>query len=1143
MSLTIVTGGVCSDKQDYLCRLIRESLASKPDSNAVLIVPEQYSYTTEKALSEKFGGLGPNRIEVLTFSRLIHRFIGGENNLLASGKMMLVAKAASRISNDNMFFASAKKQGFVSSLSELFSELKRYEISAEDLDEVVTENVLCQKKLDSVNEIYKNYLNFFSKDFTDSEDAPRLFAEFVNSTDTFKNTFFFIDEYNDFMPQHYEIIRALIRTSRGVTITLSLPSGTENAVFEPILKTKKRLSAIALSENRELKIKELEEKASLQPPELLHLLRNWDSTTSYSDSCQNISVFTARDLYSEISHIAAQIKSLVRDKKMRYRDIGVVLGDTSSYLHILSAVFNDNNIPFFTDEKICVTMHPIVRTLLSLFKILDSNWTYSSVFDYLRSGYIYTKTENGVSPLDQEEIDILENYVLANGIRGKKAWFSPWTEMGGSVFDDVIENYSRQDYDLDKLNILREQIILPFKNFLENHGRTTRAIATSVYEFLCGINLYEGILAECEKFDRLGLRNESEQFKQIWNTILEVLDQLVYTMGDDVISRENFARYMQCGLSQCSISIIPSGLDRVSVGSVERNSPSKVKVLFIAGALYGSIPKEPSASAILSAFDRSQIDASLSKKDKELAPDDLGRLALSNLKLYRVVSTAENSLFISYPVANPEGNALAPARFVTNLLKMFPQIIKEDNLIASTSEKELLSSSKQGFYYMLTKLSQFYRKTPDKTWQKVLEWYQNNPEYSSRLDILKSAAEYRRIIPRLSKLKAQALFGSGKRYSITALEKYSKCPFSYYLEKGLKAMPQEVKKVEKSHIGSLTHAAIYTFCKMVEKDAKTISEIHKNWLELTEVDTNQMIAQIMADIRKKIARDGVIPPQIEYLLFRCENTLKKTVATITKSLSSGGYTAVCYEKDFEINIDWKNESVTLFGTIDRIDLMEKIAENRADIRIIDYKTGHKKFSISAIVNRLDMQLVLYAIAAKALYEKGNLTNAQANLKPSVSAIWYNKINDDMVKLDSYDEDLAQKLIKNKNKLDGVVILDEDASVIDDMDKNIFNQNESEFLNISLKKDGLFTQASQVTDRKTFDNLCAYMKKSAIDIHKSITDGDIRVSPYKNGQFTPCTFCDYGQICMFDGLSGNFRQLISKEADALEYLEKEMSEDE
>lgn len=1143
MLLSIITGGTDCEKSQHLYGLISENLKNNPDANAVLIVPEQFSYTAEKTLAERFGGLGPSRIEVLTFSRLISRHVKMEESLLPSGKMMLITKAISKIGEDNVFFLGSKKQGVTSALSELFSEFKRYGITSDDLDDITLENPISQKKLASVREIYKSYNDFFGDTFTDSDDAPRLFAEYVMSCDTFNNTFFFFDEYNDFMPQHYDIIRALITKSRGVFTTLTIGNDDPDGIFAPVLKTKSRLSAIALSLGAQLFTNQLSKTESSTTPDIDHLLSNWDTGKAFSEKCENISVFTARDLYSEVEHTASKITQLVRDKGLRYRDIGVIVGDMSSYLHILSAIFKDNDIPFFCDEKIAITMHPIARTMLSLFRIIDSNWSYSAVFDYLRTGYVFVKSEDSVSPIDPEDIDILENYVLANGIRGKKAWFNPWVELGETIFDDVIENFRRKEYDLEKLNSLRQQIILPFENFLENKGRTVRAIAEALYNFLCDINLYEGILSECKKFDELGLRDESEQFKQVWNTLLEVLDQAVTSSGDDVISRENFFRYIENGLSQCSLSIIPSGIDQVSVGTLGRNAPKRVKVLFIIGTLYGRVPEEPTASTILSDFDRMQINEALSKKEKELAPDDLGRLALSNLKLFRMVASAGEKLYVSYPIANSEGNALSPSRFIATLLKMFPDIKVYDNVISKTADEELLSSSKRGFYYMLSKISQYYKKDPDTLWKAVFDWYSQNPEYRDKLDILKTAAEFRRITPRLSKLKAEALFGMGKKYSITTLEKYNKCPFSYYLEKGLKAMPQEVKRVEKSHLGSLAHAAICEFCKRVENGAVTIAEIHKNWTELTSDDANALIASVIDDMREKILkRVHSEQNQIEYLLLRCEKTLKKSVDTIRKSLSLGGYTACCYEKDFEVNIDWKNETVTLFGTIDRIDVMEKLAEKRADIRIVDYKTGHKKFSIASIVNKLDMQLVLYAIAAQKMYEEGRIDAANPDLSPRISAIMYNKINDDMVKLDSTDVSLAEKMIKSKNKLDGVLVLDDEDSQLIDMDETLAGGLESEYLNIAFKKDGTLSSSSQVTTRETFDDLCAFMKKSVIDTHNAIKSGDISISPYKNGQASPCSYCDYAEICMFDGI-GKCRKLITKDNAALEFIKKELSEDE
>lgn len=1151
MLLNIITGSIGSGKSNCLYGYIKENLKNNPDANAVLIVPEQFSYTAEKTLSEVFGGLGINRIEVLTFSRLIHRYVNSDNNLLPSGKMMLLAKAANKTGEENVFFSTVKKHGFISSLSELFSEFKRYKITPDDLDAIELENSASQKKLESVNEIYKSYLGYFKEDFSDSDDAPSVFAEYITSSETFKNTFFFIDDYNDFMPQHYDIIRSMIIASRGVFVTLTAGDSDPEGLFAPVLKTKSRLSAIALSENAQLYQKELPGGADyIKAVDIRHLLESWENKTSFDGKCENISVFTARDLYSEAEHTAAEIISLVRDKGMRFRDIGVVVGDMPNYLHILSAVFADFDIPFFADEKLSVTMHPIVRTVLSLFEITDKNWSYSSVFNYLRTGYIYIRDGEEVKNLDPEDIDILENYVLACGIRGKKAWFSEWTEKGETVFDDVIENYSVREYDLEHLNSLRQAIILPFQNFLENKGRTVAAIAEAVYGFLCDINLYEGLLSECKRFDELGLRDESEQFKQIWNMVLEVLDQMVTAMGSEVISRENFADYMKNGLSMCSLSIIPSGLDRVSVGTVGRNSPARVKALFIMGALHGAIPQEPSASAILSSLDRSLINEALSQNEKELAPDDLSRMALENLKLYRIVSTATEKLYISFPAANSEGNALSPAAFVNDICRMFPDVLRSDNIISEPSEEELLSSSKRGFYYMLTRLSEYYREKPESLWQAVFDWYSSKPEYKDKLDILRLAAKYRRMQPHLSRAKAALLYGKNKKYSITALEKFNKCPFSYYLEKGLRAEPQEIRRVEKSHIGSLIHAAVCEFCKRVERGADSVMEIHNRWTSLSAEAADALMLDIMSEMREKILkRTRGDAKQLEYLLARCERTLRKSVDTIRASLASGGYTAICYEKDFEVDIDWRGKCVTLFGTIDRIDVMEKISKNRADIRIVDYKSGHKKFSISAIVNKIDMQLVLYAIAAVKLYSGGQLDMTDASLSPRVSAIMYNKINDDMAKLDRDDPTLAEKILKNSRKLDGIIITDEEGEsaeipeVFADMDKALSERSESDFLNISFKKDNTLTAASQTASRETFDSLCGYMQKSVIDAADAIAGGDISITPYKKGQTSSCTYCDFADVCMFDNAAADCRKLFSNDEKALEFIKKELEENE
>ncbi len=1145
MLLDIISGAAGSGKSSYLYELIEENLKNNPNTNAVVIVPEQFSYSAEKKLSDTMGGLGLNRTEVLTFSRLVHRYVNSENNLLPSGKQMLLCKAALSVGEENVFFSSSKRKGFIDSLAELFSEFKRYQISPEDLSCADTGSVGADKKLSSVNEIYKSYLAEFNENFTDSDNALDIFSELVQNSDIFRNTFFFIDDYSDFLPQHYEAIRAMISSSRGVFVTLCIGNNDENGIFTPVIKAKSRLTAIALSLGAQLYTKELEGSCRhILSKEIKHLSDNFGTRKKYSGNCGNISIFTARDLYSEIEHIASKIIALVRDEGCRFRDIGIIIGDSQQYMHILSAVFYDYNIPFFTDETTPITMHPIVRTVLSLFDILSENWSFNSVFDYLRSGYIYTKTESGVTPLDPEDIDILENYVLKVGIKGKKAWFEEWVSMGETEFDDVIENYSAEEFDLAHLNALRTQIILPFARFAENKGRTVRAIAGGVYDFLCDINLYDGILSECREFDSAGMRNESEQFKQIWNFILEVLDQLVATLGGDIISRDRFCEYLKNGLSQCKISIIPSGLDRVSVGTVSRNSPARIKYLFIAGALYGQIPQTPSSSAILTPAERALLTEALKGADKELAPDDTGRILLENLKLYKILSTATEKLFISFPASDSEGRALTRASFVGDVMKMFPDISVGDDIISHSSPEELLASSKRGFHYLLNRLSEYYREKPERIWQEVFKIYSENPEYKDKLNLLKTAASYKKIQPALSRAKAELLYGKDRKYSITSLEKFTGCPFAYYAEKGLCARPQEAKRVEKSHIGSLIHAAVCEFCKKVENGADTIPEIHEKWTSLTSEDCSLLCTAVTDEMREKILpkRENE-RGRLEYLLDRCERTLKKSAETIRLSLSQGGYSSICFEKDFEVKINRKDDTVTLFGTIDRIDVIEHIAEKNAGIRIIDYKTGKKKFSIAAIASKIDMQLVLYSIAAVKLYSGGMLEKTNAELLPKVSAIMYNKLSDNMLSLDL--KDAASKTEKKvKNKLDGVVILDEDSNgepIYDtalDMDSAL-SDGCSEFLNIAFKQDGTLTAASQVTSRATFDLISEYMEKSAIDSAVQIKNGNIDIYPSKTGKNTACTYCGFREICMFDPDFDKCRKTTADDMKAIELIKKEL----
>lgn len=1147
MFLKLITGGTGSGKSKQLYGLITENSKNYSDSRSIVIVPEQYSYNTEKTLISKFNALGINGIEVTTFSRLVSRYINSDKNINTSGKMMIICKALSKIDEDNSYFAGKSMPGFIESIYDLFSEFKHYGILPEDLSVPEDSSNAFSQKLNSIKSIYTKYLENFSDSFTDSDDNMSLLSKLAGESDIFKDTFFYIDNYDNFMPRHYEIIRAMLSSSRGVYITLGIPKNADDELFSPIQQTQTRL--LALAQDACVSIEMLHTDAPAETnkaPDIKHLLENIENKEKYDGACKNIEIFTARDAYSESEHIASEIVSLVRDKGMRFRDIGVICGDLSQYMHIITSVFPDYNIPFFTDEKMPVSQHPIAKTVLSVFNIIQENWSYNSVFSYLRSGYIYEKKDSETVPLNQDEIDLLDIYVSSHGIREKKAWFSEWTNKNETIFDDVLEARTADDYDFEKLNALRKKIIAPFSVFLENKGRTALSIATSVYDFMCNINLYDGIIFECAQLEKLGLHNESNQIKQIWNTVIETLDQVIKTAGKGSISRENFALYFKSGLSAAELAIIPSGLDSVSLGTVSRNSPSRVRALFIIGCAYGVIPASSSGQSLLTALDRSILRPHLAQVNKELAPDDSDINALERLKLYRILSTATEKIFISYPASDSEGSAIAPSSFISDLEDIFKDIKKSDNILSKPNAKELFASQKRGFYYM----TKYKKNLPEKLRQKIDEHYTGIPKYREQIEFINECQKYASLPPKLSKLSVDALFGKNKKYSITALEKYNRCPFSYYIEKGLHAAAEKNGKIEKSHIGSLIHAAVCEYCTRIEAGAHSPTEIRQKWQELTPDHSRKIIDKIIEDIRKKItARSNSESKQAEYMLKRCGITLYKSAENIRKSIISGGYTSICREKDFEVQINWKNDSVTLYGKIDRIDIMELAAEHKVNIRVIDYKSGHKKFNLSAICNGLDLQLVLYSLAATQLYEKGILYKTKNRYTPQISGIFYNLLADEQVSISENNAELAEKEQKKLRRLDGIIVLGETENeygipqAICDMDKDFIEKRSSDFLNVSLKTDNTLSQASQVTTQNVFNTVADYMKKSVIDADRRITNGDISINPYKSNTTTACTYCDFKEICLFDTHYDRYRCLINDSDKALKHMTKEVSGDE
>ncbi len=1156
MMIEIIKGAIGSGKSSYIIESIKEKLKTD-DKKHIIIVPEQFSYATEKLVVGAFGGAGLNNVEVMTLSRLVSRCLTGalENHLTPSGKMMIVYRAVMSVGEESLFWGSAKKPGFLEACAKMLSEFTQYMITPEVLRDKaeVIENNLLREKLKAMADILDKYNNLIKGRFLDSrEDILRL-AEYAEQSNAFSEYRFWFDEFSVFLPQHYRVMEGFLKGGADLHISVCSDSrGRE--MYDVNRGIIKRIEKLSQKVGAELSVYATDDVCRrIESKELLYLLENIDrfnepGFTPMEEETKDISLYVCRDLYAEVRHVALSIRRLVMEQGYRYGDISVVCGNAGGYTHIVEAVFNDYNIPYFADVQMPAAEHPVSFMVMAAWDILLENWSYASVFRYLRAGYIFTKDDTEeIYPLDDEGIDLLENYVLKYGIRGKSMWTEDekWEKSQKGIFEGVLGKDSRSEFsevELEKINYTRKVITEPFLRLYEKISgrRTVREFAKAFFEFLGDLNLFGGLEKRANEMDSSGLRNEAEQLRMIWNVLTETINQAVVVMGEEKCSREEFSGLLTAGLSALDVSIIPTGIDRVSVSSVERSRQQQPKVMFIMGALFGEIPKETQATGILTDSDRITLREVLSREGMDIAADTNNRNEMDRFNFFATLFGVSERVHITYPAADAEGNVARPSTVISELYRVFPNMTTGDNII-DTNQEEFLYAPSAAYNFML---ANYKRKGVPKD---IYSWYEDNQP--QKLEVIKKAGEYKKNAARITPENAKKLY-QDRQYNISRINEYGKCPFGYFVKYGLKAKEQPLWKIQKFDLGSIMHIAVEMYCRRVDNNADSFEQLRENWLSLTKEESDAIVIEVMEDIRERIV-DGISRDEnkIRYIIMRLTRIVKRSVELVKKSLSLGEYTAVCYEQKFRTQVKWKDSSVIVNGVIDRVDMAKVQEEKIAELRVVDYKTGKKNFSVVSICNRRDIQLVMYAIAAVEMYKSGGIRYADKELEPRMRAVVYNNMHYQPVAAKNQDE--GESLLKKENRADGLLVLEEnlddklayDLDSLIRMDSTLENSNESEIFRLGLKKDKNPTEKSQVAPSSAFDILMDYVKKSVIEIDDEIFDGVIKICPGCEGDKKTCAFCDFQEICLYNEIFDDKNEMVTDQKEAWEIMKKEVRGDE
>lgn len=1134
MGISVIRGGASSGKSSLCLKQISEVHEKNPDAKCIMLVPDHYSYETERSFVDFFGGIGLNNIDVLTLRRMSINLLTARerNHLTPSGKMILIHKAVKNaceeLANvkdmDMKLIASMRRQGFLEVMTSLLSEMKRYNVTPEVLAEKassVSNNKTLKNKLLAlacVSEKYTEYVEE-SGSFDSEDDLYRLASRIENGNDFDNNTYVWINRFDKFMPQQLCVIEALLKKGASITVSICCPVTDDENVREIYLETEKTIKQIYDLAD----IYGLDGEYTTDKPlrhltgkdDLYTLFNNWSEDFVYPEIPQNMALFQSRDTYGEIERIACKIVDLVREDGYHFKDIALLCGDVNDYRHLTEAIFREYEIPYFTDRKIILSDHPIAMQILSLFGILEDDWSYEAVFRYLRAGFIYRPNANKTfyNAIGQSEIDALENYVLKYGIRGGSKWLSddPWyaeNDIITTAFAHATEQNSRNK----NTDLLRREIISPIKQFKEKtKGRkTVIEFATALFEYLGDINLYNGLKSDIHTFRKKDMINEAEQFTKIWNLILDVLNQLTVTLKNDKINLSEFAEYINVGLSQCEIRTIPSGIDQVYVGDAERSSHTNIKIIFVVGAKNGTFPTGIGSEGFLSNSDRNILRE---EHNIELAPDTKKKLDEQYFKAYRALSAVCDKLYFSYSVQDEEGHSLSPSHLISDIVRKFPKIRTDDNLLSNPlSDGIYISSPQATIHRMLINMSA-RKKEKNKLWDIVYDWYKEKAEWKPMLSLIQRADYYDKRKILLDGDIAQLLYNGKIAYSASRINTFTSCPFEYFLKYGLNAKERDIWDVTPANIGTYAHEVINKFCLAVENGADTNEEKITCWRNLSAENRNTILNNIIEETCQNMLSSNVRDKERTANIFkRMGKTISNAAILIQKTLSAGGFAQNGMEYSFDAEL---SDTVSVRGIIDRIDICNDL--DKAYVRIIDYKTGKTNFDIKSIYNGYNMQMIIYAIAAMQFTDNAD-----------ISGIYYTSVRDEIKKLNNkITEDNIKEANEKALVLDGITFAEEDEKAINNLlyniDNEFFKNGESTFTKLSLDDKSQKIKGLRTSDE--INGLIKFVADTIVKADSKIRSGDISMSPYPvSTQSNACSYCPYSAVCRFDGENCHTREL-------------------
>lgn len=1133
MSLRFCFGPSGAGKSHRIYEEIMQRAAEEPGRNFLIIVPDQFTMQTQKDLVMRSDRDGILNIDVLSFGRLSHRILEEVGTkempvLDDTGKSLVLQKVAADLKEQLPAMGSLlHKQGYIHEVKSAISEFMQYGISTQDMDKLITsaqKRGALAMKLKDLKTLYRGFQDYIRDHFITTEETLDVLRRSLSKSKILKGSVVVFDGFTGFTPIQNRLIQELMRVCAETIVTVTIGVGEdpykmdgEQKLFHLSKKTVADLEKLAaeaeVERGEDLFVKGGPNRFA-KAPALHYLEQNLFryQYEPYAGEQQEIHMFEALSPREEVHQTALYIRHLIREQGMTYRDIAVVIGDLEGYASYVETEFGQLEIPCFLDRTRGIVLNPMIEYIKSALQLYIKDFSYDTVFHFLRSG---------MADISREEIDELENYVIRTGARGYRTYSRLFTRRTEELQGNAEGSEQAEEKTMERLNRIRQQFMDAVEILHMGSQEKAGDYVSHLYDFLEQNQVQQKLLNYQQQFEKEGDLSRAREYAQIYRLVMDLLDQVYELLGEEEISRQEFADILEAGFGEITVGTIPQNVDRIVVGDMERTRLKQVKVLFFLGVNDGNIPKNASKGGIISDMDREFLIES----GTEMAPSPRQQMYIQRLYLYLNMTKPSEQLYLSYAKVNSEGKGIRPSYLIDTVRKLFPAMSVE--YPQNRSRLEQIEGRQEGARYLAEELREYVEGTlPEEERQDFYLMYRAYEADAAGRDLLTRAAFRRYRESGLSRIVARALYGQQLENSVSRLETYAACACRHFLQYGLSLQEREEFGFEASDMGTVYHAVLENF-------AGKLAESNLTWWDFTEDFAAKAVKESVEAYAATYGETVLYSSaRNEYAITRMSRILTRTVLTLQKHLKQGSFQPDDYELSFRfaedldsIHVDLsEDEKMHLQGRIDRIDVSED-AEH-VYVKVIDYKSGNRKFDLAALYYGLQLQLVVYMNAAMEMESR---KHPDKEIVPA--ALLYYHIDDPTIEtpVELTDEQINEQILA-KLRMNGVV--NSDPEVVERLDR--YMQDKSVVIPVEKKKDGSFSARSGVLSREEMQLISSYVDAKIRSIGREILDGKIAANPYEKGNEEACTYCAYKKVCGFDGSIPGYekRQLEDLDKQAL-----------